>query len=368
MSYGVLLKNAATNKTAQNSLIFYNTQRGGISTSDEYKLSLINFTTNRASIYYDQFATLISPTQDTVSFDTNTLGFYGVFLNTETTSVIKICNIESYETGIGQTVYSENYDVSTSKIIKNFSSPNYIYNGIGTDYFSGVLNYLTNTSTDENFAYLKFEDSNEIKIFSPLVNSGAVSWIEIPDETFYFNIDYYIDMRSESFNGSYIEYSLFRNITPKNGETILVNSADDQLSGVYTVKNITNRVNLTKGPLNFNYPGQTFNINIDLRSSTITEYYKTCFYVSSNYGFAAEVFTKNLNLKEWNGDLIDAPNQYVPLYIDSYNRSNGIINLHPLGRLTQESDSFKLGVGVSNWFPDSTLIGLSFNCEIKEGA
>lgn len=370
MSYGVILKNAANNQSVdQNSLVFHTTQRSGIGTSDEYYLSVINFTTDRSSIYYNQLATLISPTQNAVNFDANSLGFYGVFLNTKTTSVIKICDIDACETGIGATIYTSSYDPSTSKEIKNYSSPNYIYNGIGTDYFSGVLGYLTNTSDDEIFAYVKFENTDGIKIFSPLVNSGTTTWIEIPDEQFYFNIDYYLEINNGEFDGTSVDYSLFKNITPQNNASILINNkADDQLSGVYNVVNITNKVNLKRGQFVFNYPGQTFKSSIDLRSSSVTEYYISHFYVSSDYGAAAKAFTKDLNLKEWLGTSINDTSKYIPLYVDANHQSEGIINLNTLGRLTKQSDSFKLGVAVSNWFPDSTLLGLGFNCEIKEGS
>jgi len=379
MSYGVLIKNANTNTTYQSdSLTFYPCQRGGISTSDPYYFTTINYTGPYMSVNIAQFSNLISlystNTFSYLNFNMNQLNFYGVCNNASKPNIIELCSIYAYETGIGQTVYSSVYGTN-SKMIQNFSNPGNIYinssSGIQTNYFGNALNYARPTFSIQNFIYTKYIDTNVTKYFLAVPNSiaaqipGNFTWYELPGENFFFNVDFYITV--STFNGISLPLSSFQGIVPLKGQTILVNFGSSLLSGVYSIQNITGQVNLGKSNITHNFPGQTFNITCNLDSSSTLTYIPACYFVSFDYGYPAETFSKNLILLQYTNQIGINSSQYIPLYQDQYTYSSLILCLNTKGTFTKQSDTFNLGIAVSNWFPDSLLFGVGVNYEIKEG-
>lgn len=385
MSYGVLIKNANTNEALMaDNLNFYPTQRGSISTSDTYYFSTINFNSRYMDLSFVQYGNLIGDSTSNpfsfMNFDLNSYNFYAVGINVTKPTVIELCKITSYEIGVGQTVYSSDF-INNSKYLRNYSDPGNIYvktsdypTGFQTSYFGKALNYSYPTSGIQHFIYTSYEDSKNPKYFLAVpLNAGATipnnfSWYEIPDDNFYHEINFYITIRSGTFNGSSLSLSSFKGIIPKSGNTILISyPANDIFSGLYTIKSITNSVNLSKGFLKFNYPGQTFHSKINLDTSTSTTYYEAVHFVPFEYGYAAECFTKNLSLTLYSCAEKNTPNYFPPLFHDKYNTSMMKLSLANKTNLTSKSDSFLLGIAVSNWFPDSKLFGIALNYQIKEG-
>ena len=385
MAYGVLIKNANTkNALHDDNITFYPTQRSGISTSDPYFFSTINFTTKTMQINFAEYGNLISSSAGAnfsyMNFDLNSYNFNGSILNLSKPSIVEICKITSYESGIGQTVYSENFNIGT-KFIKNFTDPGNIYIktesplGFQTSYFGNILNYAEKTSDLQNFLYVKYESINHNKYFITIPGfSGATipnnfSWYELPDNNFYNDVNYYVTLNKSAFIGKSLDLSYFNGIIPSRGESILINNSlfDDTLSGLYVISAVNNNVMLSKGPLSYNYPGQTFINKIDLDLSNSFNYNSSVYYVPFGFGYSAEVFTKNLQLVKFINNYQNSTSQYIPLYRDSYSYSSMMLSLKTINDATKQSDSFILGIAVSNWFPDSLLFGVGINYEIKEG-
>jgi hypothetical protein len=389
MSYGVLLKNNNTNQSIlDDNILFYPTARAGVSTSDPYYFETFNFTANSMTVNFSQFANLISLTNasnySNINFDLNKQGFFCAGYNLSSPTLIEICAIDGYETGIGQTVFASSADVG-SKILHNLSDPNNIYTitnssfGVQTSYFGNSLNFARSgvVSDVQNFLYAKYEHDNIIKYFLAIprlvgakVNTPSnFYWSEIPGETFNFNIEYYLTILTSGFDGSSIVLSSLKGILPKKGASILVNniSFNDILSGVYTIYNITDKVYLTKNTVAFNFPGQTFNIKTDLDLSGTTTNFSSCYFVSYDYGYPAESFTKNLRLVKFSNLAQGYSTTYPAMYQDQYSSSSLVLNLNTKSSLVKQSDGFVLGVAVSNWFNDSLLFGVGLNYVIKEG-
>ena len=396
MSYGVILKNA-NNVIQDNVLNFYPTQRGGISTSDPYYFSLVGFNSaSSITLSFSQSGSIISadPTSSytNINFDLNDNNFYATVLNTTKPTVVQLCEIDSYEVGVGITAYKTGISTirvpnpfpNNTKYIRNISDPNFIYNktsaypiGVVTSNFSNALNYTWPTVSPDlqNFVYTKFATNNITKYFLavPQIQGATIPnnflWYELPSTQFYFDVNYYITNLTASFNGTSLPLSSFKNIIPTPGQKILINNFNfsDTLSGLYTVDEITNNVNLVKSDLSFNYPGQIFSALINLDSSTNLNYVPVCYFVPYEYGYPAECFTKGLKLTQFTNPGQNSPSSYVPLYKDNYSSSIMSLNLNPVGKMFKESDRFVLGIAVSNWMPDSKLFGIDLNYEIFEG-
>ena len=389
MSYGVLLKNNNTNQPIlDDSITFYSTARSGISTSDPYYFETFNFTANSMTVNFAQFANLISlisvSNYSNINFDLNKQNFFGIGYNLSTPTLIEICAIDGYETGIVQTVYASTVAVG-SKILRNISEPNNIYTivnssfGVQTSYFGTALNYARSGVIPglQNFLYTRYEHDNIVKYFVAIPRlTGAVVntpsnfyWSEIPGETFFFNVDYYLTIATPGFTGLSLPLASFNGIVPKKGTTILVNNSryNDVLSGTYTIFNVSDQVYLSKNTISFNFPGQTFNIKTDLDLSNTITSFSSCYFISYDYGFPAEAFTKNLNLLKFNTLALGYSSAYPSMYQDQYSNSSLVLNLRTKNNLVKQSDSFVLGIAVSNWFNDSLLFGVGLNYIIKEG-
>jgi hypothetical protein len=52
---------------------------------------------------------------------------------------------------------------------------------------------------------------------------------------------------------------------------------------------------------------------------------------------------------------------------DNFDTSSLCLCLNDQAKYTKQSDTFILGIAVSNWYPDCTLFGLGLNYVIKEG-
>lgn len=377
MSYGIVLKNSTTSSSYIDDVVqFYPTQRGGIATSDPHYFNLNFFTAQTMAVSFDEYGNLItqnpSSTFSNINFDLNQQNFYGVANNLSKPTIIKICDINGYETAVNQFIFSNNYFLN-NKIIRNYSEPNHIYNltnlspiGFSTSYFSNLLNstYLQNS----NFGYVSYSDTynNINKYFLAAPVGSNISWYELPVLQFYYTIDYYLTNYSSSFNGISVPLSIFNGIIPTKGQLILINNKlNDTISGVYSITEIQSYVLLTQGSLYYNYPSQVFicNTNLDTSSSTINN--GVCYYVPYSYGAPGKPFTKNLQLTQFIAN--NNPSSFMPMYKDLYTQTDFILYLNPKGQLTKQSDIFQLGVAVSNWFENSYLFGVTINYQIKEG-
>jgi hypothetical protein len=387
MSYGVLLKNANSNQIIDDELNFYSTSRASISTSDPMYFSLVGFNSSfTMELNFSEFGSLISSTNNNsfskINFNLNQNLFYGVALNLSKPTIVELCEIQAYEVGVGQTIFSNNF-ITNSKYLKNFTDPGNIHVktsnwplGYQTSYFGKALNYEWPVApySLQNFIYVKFNNTNLTKNFLavPQINGAVIpnnfEWYELPSNDFYIEVDYYLQTNFV-FNSTSVSLSVFNGILPKAGETILIDNSsfDDNFSGVYKITNITNNVDLTKNVLKYNYPSQTFIVQANLNLSNNLIRTNGVFYVPFEYGYPAECFTKALKLATFSNVAQNTPSNYTPLYKDNLSNSKMIIYLNEQAKFTKQSDSFILGIGVSNWYPDSTLFGVGLNYEIKEG-
>ena len=131
MSYGVILKNYDNGISFLDDTLVFNTgARGGFCTSDRFIFETINFTSERVYLSFEQFGNVISSLSTSsfsnINFDMNSYNFYGVGRNISQPTIMQICEIQGYEIGIANTVYSSEI-LKNQKIIKNFSSPGYIW-------------------------------------------------------------------------------------------------------------------------------------------------------------------------------------------------------------------------------------------------
>ncbi len=368
MAYGILLKNTDTNQTVvDDTLIFNSVQRGNISTSQTYYFSTYGFNAPEIELNLPQTGNLLGSNGDNFSFidfSLNQYDFYGVGVNASRPTVIELCKIHSYEIGVGQTVFSDDF-TENKKYIQNFSAPNNIFVkqsdypvGVQTSYFINALNFINPVSGVEKYLYVTFEGSNP-KYF--LATPGIV-WQELPSLDFYHNTDFFVTLSDTSFDGSLLNLSVFKGIAPKKNNTILIkNNLNTTLSGVYAIERVTDYVYLSRGSLKFNFPGQSFESRIDLDRSDSLNYNSVVNYVPFSYGYAAECFTKSLPIVEYTSASVGVANQYPPLYRDEYDISKLRLKLGNQASINQNSDSFRVGVFVSTWCPDSKLI---FGAEI----
>ena len=367
MAYYAVLNNMNNGQVYYDDhIVFYPTSRSGISTSDSFYYSTFCFTSSAIKISFDEFGSLISSnssnTFSSINFNLNAENFYGICSNISRPTIVEITQIAGYETGIGQTNFISGY-YNGQKMIQNYSNPGSIYS-IGTSiftnsYFTNSINYVK----DGTFGYVNYNDSinNITKYFLAYPNG---SWYELPSQQFCYDSDFYLTVPSGVVFSGKILLSYFNGIIPTVGQLILINNSanNDYLSGLYTITQLSNFVYLTASSIVYNFPGQTFLINCDLDNSNIYNYNSACYYVSYEFGVPSKCFNQNLQLSKFISN-----SSYMPLYNDSYSFSSFIINLNTTGLLTKQSDTFQVGIAVSNWFPDSLLFGVSLNFEIKEG-
>lgn len=380
MAYGVLMKNETTGETVEkNKVSFYPTERSSIGTSDIYHFFTVNFTSQSMNVSFGQYGSLLSSTVGSplsnINFDLNFYGFSGFCHNYSRPTLIELCEIKSYESGIGRTVLANDF-TNQDKYIRNYTDPANIYVrtegypiSLSTSYFGNSLQYLLPSSNVQNFTYVKYSDDYGSKNFLAVPSlESTVSWVEIPSLTFYCDTEYFLTNSDPNFDGTSIKITSFKNIIPEIGASILINNINfnDELSGVYVIVKITNVIQLNKSDLDWNYPGQIFNSRIDLDTSTNVFFYDCCYYVPYDYGYPAKTFEKSLKLTKYNTST-QSSSTFAPLYHDDKESSKLNLYLADKGARTKQSDSFVLGMGVSNWFPDSKLFGVVLNYEIKEG-
>ena len=385
MSYGVLLKNAASNFIVDD-LSFYSCQRASISTSDTFYFSLAGFnSSNSIALNYSQTGNLIGSTASNfsnINFDLNENKFYGLCLNVSRPTVIELCQIEAFEVGVGKTVFTDSF-TNDAKYIMNLSDPGNVYTktssypiGVQTSNFGLGLNYVWPSASYslQNFVYVKYSDTNFTKYFLavPQIQGATIpsnfEWYELPATQFFYDIDYSVTL-SSTFNGSSIPLGNFNGIIPKSGEKLLINnsSTNDTLSGIYDVVSITNQINLSKSDISYNYPGQIFIVRVDIDFSNNLNYNPNTYYVPFEYGYPAVCFTKPLMLKLYENFAQNDSSKYVPLYRDNFDFSSLMLPLNNREKFNKQSDTFILGIAVSNWYPDSKLFGVGLNYVIKEG-
>lgn len=369
MAYGIYLYSTNTNKSYfDDPLVFYPTTRSGISSSDLYRFLTFNFNSQKMKVGFNEFGNLISSVSNNnfsyINFDLNVDGFYGVANNMSKPAVVELCEICGYETGVGKTVLSGSGLIG-QKTIQNFSNPTSIYSigtsGFNVSYFSNALSYVSN----ENFGYVHYND-NLNNISKYFLASPSSVWYELPDQTFYYSSDFYLQISSGiNFSGASLALNLFNQIIPTVGQQIVINNVNnnDKLSGLYTIIKITNQVYLSPALISYNFPGQIFSININLNTSTLNSLLSDCFYIPYEYGTPSKTFSKNLQLKQYL-KLINTTSAYFPLFKDAHSNSSLILCLTKQGQLTKQSDVFQLGIAVSNWFPDSLLFGVNLNYSI----
>lgn len=378
MAYGISLKNTSSNISINSGLDFYPTSRSGISTSDSYFFETTNFKTNKLSIFFDRLGNILASSNDLpsyVNFDLNQNNFYGLIHNNTRPTVIKMCDIAGYENTSGM-VYSSSGLAIGSLMIKNVTDPENIYTAtsispitLESNLFSKILN--NNYIQDENFVYVKYIDYDYSTQFLLMPTGGGFTWEELPEENFSYNCDYYITNSDMSFDGTYLLFSDFNNIIPKQNQSVLIDySLDDSMSGLYLIDRITNKVFLKKSDLIYNFPGQNFYCftNLDLSNSSLNV--PSCFYVSYDYGTPGMVFSKSLCLKQFNNSLTNSSN-YLPMFNYNYQSnisySQMVLNLTSASVLTKTSDEFTLGIAVSNWCQDCLVYNIGLNLNIEEG-
>jgi hypothetical protein len=383
MSYGINLKNVSLNfDNTSDELVFYTAPRGGFSTSDNYCFTTIGFTTSEMAIFCNQFADIkangnvsLSNATQTTSIDLNkNNGFYCAKNFTQPT-VVKLCDVVAYETGLGATVYKSLSPTVGQKVLLNYSNPNKIFSVSTTinpydnliEHFSSRV--LTNQFiTDENFVYVKYSSTQNL-FFLATSLSGNIGWQQIPSDKFYIKVDYYISQTDGDFTGTQINYFQFNRIVPQNGQTILINCStlDDKLSGIYKIVSLSSVILIQQDrTITQNFPGQSFYAATNLDNSNNITKNNVAYYVPFSYGEPANCFTKNLQLKKFQ-NLNTGFSSFIPLPQDNIDRAKFKLSLTPTGAiLTQNSDSFKLGVFVSNWCPDNGIICSEFSYEILE--
>lgn len=383
MAYGFQLKKTTDNTVLNDNLTFYAAARGGISTSDAYYFETINFNGNLIYLSMDNLADYL-PSSNSYSANTNfdliNQNFIPKVRNLSKPTIVKICDIDSYETSSTNKVFISSGLKLGSQILSNYSSPSTLQTVAALNtiqYATSRLNTIVNSSyiQQDNFAYVKYSDpsKNFYKYFLLSFSSGSADWIEIPDDSFYNYVDFYITI-STPFQGTSLNIALFQNITIAKNQTILINcQTNDLLSGLYTIDNITSTVFLKKGNLFFNYIGQTFfcSTNIDLSSSANSV--SCCYYVPYTYGNTSEVFSKSLKLTKFNNAITNASN-YLPLVCDAIDSNNNFISsstfLIPTNNtinLTKISDQFIIAMNVGPYLNDGTFFNGSFNIQIDEG-
>lgn len=385
MSYGIFLKNLLTGELLfDEGINFYTTQRSGISTSDSLLFQSMGFTANKIYVSFSEFGNLIglgTILYSNINFEMNNFNFKGVGVNLSKPTLVEICSIDAYEVmntslGIAETVFSSNISIG-QKMIKNINDPNKIFKIVDTSplsleesKFNLMLNssYLQPSSGYENFSYVQFNDSNITKYFIPIPGSPNFSWYELPDEQFYYTVDYYLTNTNSGFAGTNISISFFNQIIPKVNESILINNHlfDDTKSGLYKISSIKDKVFLKPAELFYNHIGQTFDSKINLDISTSTSQTPIVNYIPYSYGVTNVPFSKNLGLVSFVGGITTSLN-YPPILKDEFSESKLVLSLNKEYQFTRKSDTFKLGLAVSNWCDNSTLFGVGLNYEIKEG-
>jgi hypothetical protein len=379
MSYGLLLNDKTQNtQITTNNLIFNSSARGGFSTTNTLFFNTFGFTTSEIQISFDQFVNLIpngnvslNSLPQTTNIDLNLNNGYYCGQNLSRPNVVNLCNIVGYETGVGVTVFNAGI-TTNSKVILNYSNPNYIFS-IGSSLSTSSLNisnYSSGISSsyirNENFVYVK---NGSIIFLATYVNNN-IQWVQIPQEKFYYNIDYYVTCTDTTFAGTSLTFNQFNRIVPLVGQIILINcvSFNDYLSGLYKIVAVTSSIIIQRYNISNNYPGQIFFASTNIDTSSTKNINSVCYYVPFEYGNSAPVFSKPLNLKQYLG-LNTSINNFPLMFQDAIDSSVMHLPLTPqTGGLTQISDSFKAGIYVSNWAPDNSFIFGGLSYQIIEGS
>jgi len=383
MAYGFQLRKVTDNTVIDGNLIFSTAARNGISTSDAYYFEAINFNSNLIYLSMDNLADYLPSSNSysaNMNFDLINQNFIPKVRNLSKPTIVKICDIDSYETSTTTKINISSGLKVGSQILSNYSSPSTLQTVTALNtiqYATSKLNTIVDSNyiQQDNFAYVKYSDpvNNFNKYFLLSFASGAADWIEIPDDSFYNYVDFYITI-STPFQGTSLDIALFQNITIARNQTILINcQTNDLLSGLYTIDYITSTVFLKKGNLFFNYIGQTFfcKTNIDLSSSINSV--SCCYYVPYTYGNTSEVFSKGLKLTKFINSIASAAN-YLPLICDAIDSNNNFISsstfLIPTNNtinLTKISDQFIIAMNVGPYLNDGMFFNGGFNIQIDEG-
>jgi hypothetical protein len=381
MAYGFQLKKVLNNNIIDSLLNYYPTTRSGFSTSDILYFESINFKSTQILITFGNSANLLPVSYSNLpnfNFDLNTNNFFMIARNYSKPTVVKICDISGYETGLGATTYSTSLNLG-SQIIKNYNDVNHFYtinnlspiNSIQNSVLSTIIN--SNYIQGDNFAYVRYSNVNYNKFFLLYYSNSVFSWMEIPTDSFYVNCDFYITNNDVTFNGTKLSYSVFNNIPFTPGQTILINNPiNDTLSGLYTITNISNSVNIKNSQLFFNFPGQSFSATTNLDISGLNNNVSVCYYVPYSYGNPGEVFSKPLLLQKYTNLFINSPANYLPILTYENNnlvsQTTFLLQLNNNVNLSKLSDQFQLGMSVSNWCPDSLLMDATLNIEVDGGS
>ena len=374
MSYGIILKNALDNTSILNDdLTYYPTTRNGYSTSDPIYFDTVGFSAKSMTLNFDQFAGITSAV---VNYSSNIpLNDYKAYIcakNLIKPTVVKICNIYGFETGLGATHYSSGIQIGNI-IIKNFSDPDNLYSitnaGINTSSAINSNSFIISSQYfgAGNFGYVSDNENNIFLLAYPNMSSNA-SWIQIPEEQFYYYSNYFITLNDVNFNGKKLNLSNFNKIVPKVNETILIsNSNNDTLSGVYSISMVSDYIYLKKNPILFNYAGQIFSCYINLDNSNNLSYNSCVYYVPYEYGSFANTFSKPLQLTQYTNALGANINTCPPLASNSYFTSELLLPLEKRsGLLNKSSDAFRVGVFVSNFAPDNSELITMMQYSITE--
>lgn len=385
MSYGVDLFNLTQNTdTTSNKLQFYSTSRGSFSTSDVFYFNTMGFSTTTLTIQMNQFATILSNGNTNLSnlnqstqIDINLNGGWYTVQNFSRPTIVNFCNIVGYETGVGNTVFNTTSPILNQKVLLNYSDPTHLYSisttinpfnnlSVHFDSFAFSSSYIRN----ENFLYVTFNTSPANLFFLATYNNSAINWMQIPNDEFFYNVDYYLTQNLGYFNGTYLNFSQFNRIIPSLGQLVLVNCAsfNDSLSGIYKIIAFSSTILIQKySAITSNWPGQTFNATVNLDLSNNISKVSAVYYVSFSYGASATAFSKALCLAQYQNINTNVSN-FLPTPQDNVDQALFKISLTPTGNiLSQQSDQFKIGLFVSNWCPDNGLIYGGFGYTIYEG-
>jgi len=381
MAYGLQLR--VDKNMAGGDLIFSTSARNGISTSPAYHFEAINFSSNIIRLSFDNLANHLPSSNlypACMNFDLLDQNFTPRARNISKPTIVKICDVASYETSADTKIFSSSELEIGTQILANYSSPadiKVVSNTAPIGYSTSKLNGIVNSDyiQKDNFAYVRYCDvkNNFYKYFLLSFFSGSPVWHEIPNDSFYNYVDFYLTL-NDPFQGDSLDIGVFQNITISRNQTILINcKSNDLLSGLYSIDNITSTVFLKKGGLFSNHIGQTFFCNTDIDVSSSYNQESSCYYVPYEYGATAAAFSKNLKLAKFINSITE-PANYMPIVCDAKDSNNKFISasefLIPTNaevNLTRFSDKFVFGINVGEYLRDGTVFDGNINIQIDEG-
>lgn len=346
--------------------------------SDQLHYRVTGYAAKEIEVGFSKNASLISNNLSKTEFNFNKSNNFSTLFNYTGPSIVNLCHIKSFETGVGQTTTSSGFLIG-DKYIKNFSEPGRIFtkskNFPITEEYSDFENTLLRAwiqSGDvsiENFFYVSYEDLLTKRFFlatpvnANITSLSDIQWSEILSDKFFYSADYYIGVSDSNFNGKELEFSIFESLPIIAGQTLLIeNETSALLSGLYEITDIRNKIYIKPSPsISYNFPGQSFRVSYDLVSKD-----SSVFYVPYNFGICAEVFSKNLILKRYAPESANNINNHAILYHDSNDQSFAKFYLSQANNLEKLSDLFRIGIGVSNWISSGVLRDISLIHKIKE--